>query len=201
MLSQVLANPLRALVLRATLRVWPHHSIRGFLVTDLSSAGSGLPEVLSKLESALALYALHDARGFDRFCRNVRRFVLVDVPGPEYVHCVRACMLRAAYVEEASPEQVAMTVVHEGTHARLWSAGFDYAPTRRQRIESICVRAETAFAMKLPVGEQLAEQARGKLREDWWSEENEYRRRLGQLKELGRPGWYLRFYEYLNDPY
>jgi hypothetical protein len=62
------------------------------------------------------------------------------------------CLLDEAYIvaDHTSPEEVAATIVHELTHARLEYAGVPYVGPSRARCERICFLAERNWACRLP---------------------------------------------------
>ena len=61
-------------------------------------------------------------------------------------------LLDDAYIvaDHTSPEDVAATIVHELTHARLERAGVRYVGPSRARCERICFLAERNWASRLP---------------------------------------------------
>jgi hypothetical protein len=61
--------------------------------------------------------------------------------------------------EDAPPEAVASTIVHEAEHARLSRLGYGYTPDLQPRIERICHRAERTFGRLLPDGAAVIAQA------------------------------------------
>ena len=112
---------------------------------------------------------------------------------------IRLVTLRHDYVVSLSTSaaEIASTLVHEGTHARLVACGFDYAPERRARIEAICARSEIAFARQLPDSEDLIEGAEWRLALDpsEWSYRVLQQRQLQELAELGVPPWLIAQFE------
>jgi hypothetical protein len=194
------ARPHRLLVLWITLLVWPRRSVDGFEVLDLTPHLKETPDYGRPLGEALCLIKRVDLRRFRRMQRDLRRFIIARTEGAEYVHPARACLLDAAYLTTVPAARLALTIVHEATHARLWNAGFHYRQSARMRIEEICVREEVSFACRLPGGDELAERARIKLEDPWWTEQREFERRVSQLKALGKSKWYLRLYQFLNRP-
>lgn len=75
-----------------------------------------------------------------------------------YMRATRTCLLELTFManESFSDAQVAASLVHEGTHARLdhlteryGVTSYDDAPARHERI---CRRAELAFGLALPDG-------------------------------------------------
>jgi hypothetical protein len=71
-----------------------------------------------------------------------------------YESATRACMLDTRYVlADATPlEDIAATIVHEATHARLMKRGIGYEEGLRSRVEKVCLRRQFAFAVRLPSG-------------------------------------------------
>jgi hypothetical protein len=109
------------------------------------------------------------------------------------------CIIDCEYLisKELLPEELAMTIVHETTHANLHRHGFDYDPAKRSQIERICVRAEIAFAKRLPGGASLAQAATARLDygETFWSEEEFLQRGLKALHTLNIPTWFINWIE------
>lgn len=62
------------------------------------------------------------------------------------------CLLDEAYIvaDHTSPEEVAASIIHELTHARLEHAGVPYLGPSRARCERICFLAERNWAGRLP---------------------------------------------------
>lgn len=195
-----LTRPIRVLALRTAVRFFPSVGVDGFDVVDWGDAGLALPQLVGRVEEALRLIKEHEPRRYERLTRDVKRFLITNVAGAEYIHAIHACMLSRGYLLDWSTEQVAMTIVHEGTHARLNAWGIRYDIPLRERIERACVREEIAFAGKLTNGSNLIEHAVAKLDRRWWTEEEEFERRLRQLEQLGRPRWYLRLYALVWNP-
>ncbi len=94
--------------------------------------------------------------------------------------------------------ELAGTIVHEATHAWLSSLGFQDHPARRHRIEAVCIRAEVAFARRLPDGAELAERYATYVVETLSAGPEPFSRRakrerdLLALQDLGAPNWLLR---------
>jgi hypothetical protein len=192
---------MRVLVLRIAMRFFPQVAVRDFWVVDWSATGPMFGEITRRIEAALQLINEREPRRYLRLQKDVKRFLITNASGAEYIHAVRACMLNPGYLSGASIDQIALTIVHEGTHARLSSRGIKYDFPQRERIERACVREEIAFANKLPDGADLIKAAKAKLDRRWWTEEEEFDRRLRQLEQLGRPRWYRRLYSAIWSPY
>jgi hypothetical protein len=103
------------------------------------------------------------------------------------------CELSLEYASQAStsPAQLASSLLHEATHARLERLGFRYHPELRQRLEAICTRAEVAFAEVLPDGGTMLEELAATLQLDasFWSDAHLHEQRMTALRKLGMPGW------------
>jgi hypothetical protein len=106
------------------------------------------------------------------------------------------CLLRFEYVLDprTTPTQLAMTLVHEGTHARLLRAGFPYRERLRRRVERLCVLAEIIFASRLPDAEAEVQEAEKRLdlSDEYWSDLAQDRRAhnlLWQRGLLGKVGY------------
>jgi hypothetical protein len=100
------------------------------------------------------------------------------------------CLLDETYVVnvDTTPQDVASTIVHELTHARLERAGFRYNVMARARCERVCFLAERNFVLLLPPSEErerLAMRNAGYLAmsPDYWSAEQVEARRAA------RPLW------------
>jgi hypothetical protein len=103
---------------------------------------------------------------------------------------------------EIETEEIALTIVHEAAHARLWRLGVPYTEDLRPRVEAICIRREVAFARKLPDGKDWADWVERGIKsfdgqfltDQAFSErEKKYRwRSLRHIRKLGMPKWFVR---------
>ena len=159
--------------------------------------------VLCRVEAALLLIKLYDRPRYNRLVRDLAR---VDIQVQEYsacyVHSIKACSLDTRYVlaEDTSLEEIASSIVHEATHARLSRRGIGYHEKLRARVETACVRRQIAFARRLPEGERVRENAEYALQ--WCSDSRnltdeafDERRMQGAaeaLRSLGCPNWLMR---------
>jgi hypothetical protein len=75
---------------------------------------------------------------------------------------LRACVLDDFFVGTFPEAQIASSIVHEGIHARLRSAGVPWSncQSARAREERLCREAELSFGLAIPNGEAVAERAR-----------------------------------------
>lgn len=124
-----------------------------------------------KLDEALLLIATTLPAVHRRLQRDVRRVVLLEAGGPEYWPFVNAIVLTKSVVQGAEVALLAMLLVHEGVHARLWHMGIGYPRQLRARIEQLCVVEEVRLARGLPNAEELIAFAEEKLKNEWWSDD------------------------------
>lgn len=94
--------------------------------------------------------------------------------------------------------QIAATLVHEATHARL--DRFGYAAGRRARIEAICFRRERAFARRLPESESLVAAIDRQLQRDpsYWTDDASRQRVTDELIKLGVPARVVRIIQLIS---
>lgn len=157
-------------------------------------------EILGRVESALAVIRSCDPRRYQGVRRLLRRiWVRLEVAGNlgSYNQYYQACQLDLRYVlrEDVTPADIASTIVHEATHARLAPLG--YAEEIRRRVEAACRSQERAFAQRLPQGD--GDRIRAKIdywdnaTADWWGNTVRQRRFVdgipAALEYVGVPKW------------
>jgi hypothetical protein len=204
---------------RARWAVHPIHAIRSFLRRVLVGIGSRLllhsrergfdlvvfsgeryaVTFFVKIRAALDMIAMADPKRFSRIQQSLRRFALVESGGDFYDHDLRAYIVDLPSMVARSVEEVAMTIVHESTHARIRDFGINRLPTNEERIERACVRQEIAFATRLPASTVLAERAEQKLQRAWWSQEMMIRRDVLMLRSIGVPSVIISFRQWLRS--
>ena len=162
-------------------------------------------EHLTRVENALSLIRQHSPLDYARIIRALERIwvQLTFHRLAEYRHSLKACVLDERYVADPGTTvgQIASTIVHEATHARLEGYGIAYKEERRTRIEAICFRRERAFAARLPDSAELQQE----IARYWeWNEANpdqfsdarfrEYNTAgaAEALRYLGTPDWLVR---------
>lgn len=120
--------------------------------------------------------------------RHLERVLVVHPLGAEYVHSIRACAVGYRDVEEGSIPEVAESIVHELTHARIENCGIEYTEANRARIEHICTKAQFNFTRAAASAPRLT---RGQMPalDPWWTEEHRVQRIVDQLRELRVPEW------------
>lgn len=163
------------------------------------------PDDLKRIEAALLLIKQHSPLHYSRIIRDLERVWIFLLPQglAEFNRSLRACVLDERYVANPATrvEQIASTIVHEATHAKLERWGIEYREELRTRIEAICKRRELAFAVRLPDSAQLQQEIRERL--DWIQADPHYlsdaqfneRQTSGEsevLRFVGFPEWYIR---------
>jgi hypothetical protein len=161
------------------------------------------PSDLRRVEDALLLIKQHSSLDYSRVVRDLTRVWVSVLPGnrAQYERSSNACMLDERYVANSTVEQIASTIIHEATHARLERLGIAYKEDRRPRIEAICLRREIAFAAKLPNSAELQDSLVRSLEfyggnNEWFSDAS-FRERYKQgsveaLRYMETPEWMVR---------
>jgi hypothetical protein len=162
----------------------------GFVICDVRDIDE-IGMRAQRVADALSLIAAVDERRLERMRRLANRIIIVPTLGTdgEYWHRHRVLVLCEAHAENAPLEHIAMTLVHEATHARLRKAGIGYDARIRHRVERACIGEELAFARRLPNPETWVELAGAKrVDPEYWSDEQAQQRRVRALpfwREVG----------------
>ena len=126
------------------------------------------PQVLARLEEALALIATHQPWRLAHLRRDVRAIRVerlacrgAFVPGDSTIITELTFLAR----RDISAAPVASSIVHEGVHARVHAMGVYRAAGELPREERLCRRAELAFGEALPadLGAPVIARARASL--------------------------------------
>ena len=136
-----------------------------------------VPLWLEKVRRSLALIKRTSPNTAARLYRDVKRILVWEIEGPAYLSRVDAIRLNGPSLLRQDASSLALTIVHEATHARIAGRGIKYTGTQRGRHERLCVKAEVNFARKLPDGETVAERLAEKLDDPWWTEDKIRERR------------------------
>ncbi len=153
--------------------------------------------LFDKTRAALDLIHQYGPMRLRRMKRDLRGIWITYTAGnlAEYDPAGRLCLLDPAYLSrsDVTPVDVAATIIHEATHARLREAGFGYEAKSRARIENVCFRAEITFARHLPDGQEIVERACRNLILDpvVWTADSAEERVTTKLRELGVPQWLI----------
>ncbi len=179
------SRPWLWLAARGLLQLSARTTVDGFDVYDATAGPIDVP--LARLHDGLELIRARTPRRYERIKRDMRRVVIIAAGGPEYWPQVDGMALTRGKLTSQSPEEVAFTIVHEATHARLWKTGIPYARALRERIERMCVRAEVAFAQTLPDGDRWVAEIQRPLATPWWTDDAIRERRCSAWRELLKP--------------
>jgi hypothetical protein len=110
-------------------------------------------QISTKLAGAMQLLSQYAPVRLTALQRDLPRLFIVPLHNIAECHYgATMCLVQFEYVAavQTSPLQLAMTLVHEGTHARLLRAGFSYEEPMRRRVESLCVLSEILLARRIP---------------------------------------------------
>lgn len=187
---------IRSLLLRAMMRGAPRTTSHGLEIVDLLADGR-TDALFERARSALELIARSDPHRIARVRRDLKRIVFLE-SGPEYWPFVDACVLHD--IRALSVGRVALLIVHEAAHARLWNAGIRYSTAERARVEHACVSAEMAFLAHVPESDELQRRTREKINETWWDTDRQFKRHQEELVAVGAPVWLQRLHERLRRP-
>ena len=158
---------------------------------------------LDRVEGALRLIRDCDTLNYSRVLKYLDRIWVRLIPSAQahYERQLNACVFDQRFIVSETVEEIASTIVHETTHARLERWGISYDEKVRPRIEAICIRRQQNFVGKLSGSEKLREDLSAAL--DWCFDDHDYfsdarfRERHEQgsietLRHLGAPAWFVR---------
>ena len=154
--------------------------------------------IASKIDQALNLISKFDPRRYRQIKRDVKRIWIAAAPGycAQWIDELQTCILDTDYFRriDISASEMATTIIHEATHARLDKFKIGYSEEIRVRVEQICFKSEIAFAKRLPDGLKLVEVAESKLQisEDYWTNAQFQERDIATLAELSKKTWIVR---------
>jgi hypothetical protein len=185
----------RSFSARIILRVVRNAERREILGTPVIVPGGtrGDDEAFANITSALDLLRDHGSRTLDDIRRHTNGVFVWVTAGArgEWHHETRLVILEETYVYHGctSARDIASTLVHESTHARLDAKGFEYSPEQRERIERVCFRRQLAFARRLSEPGDLVGQAERQLQRSphYFTREAWRQRAVVKLIELGVP--------------
>jgi hypothetical protein len=146
--------------------------------------------IRSKVAAALALLQAHAPVRYHCLRRDLPcLWISATQHVAQCFYDVGICLVQFDYVvsSNTTSEKLALTLAHEGMHARLLRAGFPYHQNVRARIERLCVLTEILVAHRLPASESLVTAARKELDRpaEFWSDAASRARDLQRLGELG----------------
>src|SRR5215216_7256268 len=123
-------------------------------------------EVLDRLGRALDLIALHAPRRFRRLNQDIQGFVVRRFPcRGAFFPDTGECLVELTFTVNPrhSLSEIAASIVHEATHARIATRCGPLPEQERPREERVCRKAEVEFGLALPDGAVVVERARSAL--------------------------------------
>lgn len=166
---------------------------RGFdigIVDDTERAA-----LLRRLEAALDALDATDASCLDDIRDAMPRILIRSIPLhlARYYESLQLCEIRAEFIGHGStsPQRLMLTIVHEGTHARIRARGLHKRGLSLLREERLAARAELAVALKIAGGEKFVAYAERRLADVTrdYSPEERIRGELLSARALGAPLW------------
>lgn len=170
------------------------HNRDGIEVAMLLPGKKG-PFVILKINQALDLISKFDLRRYLHIRRDVKKiWVSTAQPGiAKWMNELQMCILDRDYFcrDNVSASRMALTIVHEATHARLCKLKIKYTEDIRDRVEEICIKSEIAFAKRLPDGQKLVEMAESKLKrpKSFYTDAQLQQRNLDALAAFRKKTW------------
>jgi hypothetical protein len=144
-----------------------NHRVRGFAVRVSNTRPDiDTGQVLTSLTQALDLISSYAPRRYRRMQRDLAGIVVQRFPcrGAFFPH-ERECLVELTFTVNSahSAEEIAASIVHEATHARVARRCGPLPEAMRPREERLCRRAELEFGLALPNGQVVIERARRSL--------------------------------------
>jgi hypothetical protein len=140
--------------------------IGGLEVVSSKALGLNVP-LRARLALALELIDRYAPRLGARLRRDVGGIAFFEAGGTHWDPRMRAIVLDSRWAMASTIERLALTLVHEATHARCTSLGARYKGKER-REETLCRRQEIAFADLLDP-DQVRRPSFDSLNEPWWT--------------------------------
>lgn len=182
---------------RRSLAHGPREQMHGLTVVTYPSDAGHARALLDRVRAALDLVARHDPKSLasmrDHF-DHVQVFYTLGAFNAQYLHAERLCLLSGEYVEREStePARLAMTLIHELTHARHLSRP-NPQPLSVAQAEWLSIGAELAFVKKVPGTARLQNAARKRLerRPDFYERPAQKQRDAEFIHRQNLPRWMM----------
>jgi hypothetical protein len=120
-------------------------------------------EVLDRLGRALDLIALHAPRRFRRLHQDIQGFVVRRFPcRGAFFPDTGECLVELTFTVNPrhTLAEIAASIVHEATHARIAARCGPLPQSCRAREERLCRQAELEFGLVVPGGAAVVDRAR-----------------------------------------
>ncbi len=147
--------------------VTEHHTVHGLPVRIVNSRPDiDTERVVRRLDAALELVARYAPRTYHRLRLDLSGFVVERFPcrGAFFPES-RECLVELTFTvnpQHGLPE-IAASIVHEATHARVARRCGTLPPAQRAREERLCRRAELDLGLALPDGAVVVRRAQDSL--------------------------------------
>ena len=131
-----------------------------------SEPGIDTGDVIRQLDQALALIEQYAPRRYHHMQRDVAELMVQRFPcRGAFFPAERAILTELTFLVNPSftTAQIAASILHEATHARVAASLRSPVANRRPREERLCREAELEFGMALPDGAAVIERARASL--------------------------------------
>lgn len=175
----------------------PREQMHGITVVMFTADAERTRAMMDRVRAALDLVARYDMKSLTSMRAHFDHIQIsssVPVANAQYLHTQRLCTLSAEYLEREStePARLAMTLVHELTHARHFSREKAVKLSLPQA-EWLCIGAELAFIRKVPGTGHLERAARRRLERppDFYGRRAQAERELEYIYEQKLPRWFM----------
>jgi hypothetical protein len=161
--------------------------------------------IREQVTKALDLIAEVDPRRYTGLRHDHVRVLVEDGPMSHYLSLTNTCVLSLDVVQNQPTERIALTIVHEATHARLYRGGVGYDRKNQARRERRCVLEQVDFLRRLAALGYRGTEARiqyyqNALSRPWWGPEAIHKRVLEYLRRSEFSGRLIRLYDVLCRP-
>jgi hypothetical protein len=172
----------------------PRTVVAGIPVHHASVTADRLETVLRQIERALAL-TQRDLRHWTHLRRDGPAILVVDATtNPKYIPPMNLILLPIGSIVNDPVQLLAVSIVHEATHARIAHATRGLRAMEVGRQERLCQEEGIAFMRRVarpgdPLLEPWVAFERKKLEREWWTRANRQKAYAEQLKADGAPAW------------
>lgn len=160
-------SPADQLLARREAAVTEHRVLHGLPVRIVNTRPDIETEhVVRRLAAALDLIAAHAPRRYRRLRQDFAGIVVERFPcrGAFFPES-RECLVELTFTVNPrhTLAEIAASIVHEATHARVARRCGPLGPGRRPREERLCRMAELEFGLAVPEGDVVVQRARASL--------------------------------------
>lgn len=139
----------RALHRRAHAMLFEHHTHRGVLLRIHISAPDGSLDMLTKAIDCIASTDPLSHRRLPQLLPGGIAAEATTYAAAWYNRSTETCFIGAETLKIGDTLEIALCIIHEMCHARLFEHGIGYEEALRVRVEQVCIRRELAFARKI----------------------------------------------------